>query len=328
MKVEAGGSVGAFNNVQSLWTVSNKELSPRGIDTNEPYARMRFGQWARLSDSNWFVAIGSGFRDEYDGNHDAAQLWIDLHTPSRSQTDYAPTANDLHVAASWYGVGRRVGFRAGGVEAKCELLARYVKVTDFLARSLDGSVSGDDFMGNVRILSSTDRGRIFGTGWALDARTTFKAGQSWEGLVAVEGLLGQIKWEGLSLQDAFILSPRVFTDPEGFYHDTGGISGLARRKDLTLDVNRNCRVDLLRKGRRIDLLAGFTWQQGYDMVPNLGAALKRGRSWTPYTRIHPTESRAELGVVGRGWQISFSGDDWLLAAPKNAAIDLSLALAW
>jgi len=334
ISVETGGCVGAFNNVQSLWTVSNRKLSPREVGSDQPYARLRFGQWIRMSSRDWFVGVGSGFRDDYDGNHDAGQLWIDLHTPYRSQTDYYPSANDLHIATSWYGVGRRFGFHARGVEADCQVFARSVKANDFLARSLDGLVQGDKFQGNVRIISATDRGRIYGNGWAVDARTVVRVGERWEGLIAVEGLLGEMKWRGLSYQDAFILSPRVFTDPQGFYHDTGGISGVARKKNLRVDVGRSCRVDLVCKGRRVDLLGGVLWDQGYDAVPSVGAALNRAsdasryptwRSITPFVRIHPTQMRCELGAVGRGWLLSFSGDDWLFADPRNAAINLSLA---
>lgn len=324
IRVETGGCVGAFNNVQSLWTVSSKELSPRSVDTNSPYARLRFGQWACLSSGNWFVGVGSGFRDYYDGNHDAGQLWIDLHTTSRSQADYYPSANDLHVATSWYGVGRRFGFRARGAEADCLVFARSIEATDFLARSLDGSVSGDNFMGNVRIVSSRHNGRVYGQGWALDARTSIKVGERWEGLIAVEGLLGEMKWSRVPVEDMFVVSPRVFTDPQGFYHDTGGISGVASKRDVRLGVGRSCRVDVLRKGRQVDLLAGYLWEEGYAAVPSVGAALKRGRWWTPYARVYPTETRCEVGAVSRGWLLSISGDDWLLSAPRNATISLSL----
>lgn len=324
IRVETGGCVGAFNNIQSLWDVTDKKMAPQSVDTNELYARLRFGQWVCLSSGNWFVGAGSGFRDIYDGNHDAGQLWIDLHTTSRSQTDYYPSANDLHIATSWYGIGRNFGFHARGVEGNCKVFARCIKANDFLARSLDGSVSGDDFSGNVRIVTSSNSSQIYGRGWSLDARSSLKIGKKWEGVVAVEGILGEIQWDGVSVQDMYVVSPRVFTDPEGFYHDTGGISGVSSKRNLRLNVGRNCRIDLLRKGKRVDLLAGYMCEEGYDSIPNIGAAFRRGKWWTPYARLYPTESRCELGAAGHGWLLSISGDDWLFSSPQHAAINLSI----
>jgi len=324
IRVETGACVGAFNNIQSIWTVSNRRVAPRPIDTSEPFARLKFGQWMQMSSGDWFVGVGSGFRDTYDGNHDAGQLWIDLHTTTRSQADYAPSANDLHVATRWYGIGRNFGFRAREMTGECSVFARSIEANDFLARSIDGDVSGDSFQGNVRIVSASHGRQILGHGWSLDARTTLKVGEQWEGLIAVEGLLGEMRWDNVAVEDMFVLSPRVFSDPQGFYHDTGGISGVAAKRDVRLDVARSCRFDAVRRGKRIDLMAGYVWEQGFTAVPSVGAAIKRGKWWTPYARVYPTESRCEVGAVAHSWMLSVSGDDWILAAPKSATISLSV----
>jgi len=324
IRIETGACVGAFNNVQSLWTVSDRNASPRLLDTDEPYARLRLGEWACVSSGDWLVGIGSGFRDVYDGNRDAGQLWIDLRSKSRTQADYRPSANDLHVATRWYGVGRRFGLRAGNAECDGLVFIRSVTAGDLLARSLDGSVSGDDFMGNVRILSTRHGAGTQGSGWALDARAAITYDKRWEGLVAVEGLVGQIKWSRVTVRDEYVLSPRVFTDPDGFYRDTGGISGVSKKRDVRLDVGRTIRLDVLRKAKQLDVLAGCMWEQGYDAVPNLGVAFRRGKWWTPYVRVYPTEARCEIGAAARGWLLSISGDDWIFAAPRNASVSLSV----
>ncbi len=327
-EIEVGGCVGVFNNIRSIWTLASKDQSSMRVDSDMPYARLRFGQWARLSNKNWFVAIGSGFRDEYDGNQDAAQLYIDLRTKSSTQDDYAPIASDLHVAASWYGVGRQIDLKVGDIDTNTQVMARYLRMTDLLARHLEGSVTSKDFVGDVRILSSDYSDRVFGSGWALDFRTTFKAKQNWEGLVAVEGLLGHVKWENLADHNVHIQSTYVFTDPDGFYRDAGGISGIAKKRNLSIGVNRSCRFELMRKSKNVCLLGGLSWQEGYDSVPDFGVAIKKYKSITPYTRVYPTESRLEIGAAGRGWHLAFSGDNWLFASPKDATVDLSAALAW
>lgn len=329
MSVAVGGCAAASNNIQSLWTIANRKQPARGIDTSSPYASAQVGQWLRISDGGWIVATGNGFRDHYAGNHDAAQLWNDLHTAVRSQVNYYPNASDLHVAAQWYGVGRDIPFRVRALEGNCEVFARYISANDLLARTLVGSVEGADFQGIVRIISATPgSSRIRGRGWSLDARTTAKLGQRWEGLFSVEGILGQVEWRNVEVQDAFVLSPRVFQDPQGFYHEAGEISGVATRKNLTLDVLRRCRVDVLRKGKRTDLIAGCVWRQGFDPSPNLGAAANQFRGWTPFARVYPTESRCELGAVGRGWLVSLSADGWLFSAPRSLALDVSVGTAW
>lgn len=157
----------------------------------------------------------------------------------------------------------------------------------------------------------------------MDARAVIKAGDGWEGLAAVEGLFGEMRWSRVTVRDEYVLSPRVFTDPDGFYRDTGGISGVSKKREVNLDVGRTVRLDILRRGKRADLLAGYMWEEGYDAVPNLGAAFKRGR-WTPYVRLYPTEARGEIGAAAHGWLLSISGDDWIFAAPRNVAISLSV----
>jgi hypothetical protein len=327
-EIDAGGCVGGFNNIRSIWSLASKDQSPIRVDSDRPYARLRFGQWARLSNKNWFVAIGSGFRDEYDGNQDAAQLYVDLRTRLRSQDDYAPIASDLHVAASWYGVGKQIDFKMGAIDTSTQVMARYLRMTDLLARDLEGSLTTEEFSGNIRILSSDYSDRVFGSGWALDFRSTFKANNTWEGLVAVEGLLGCAKWENLADRNLYLRSAYVFTDPDGFYRDAGGLSGTTQKRNLTLDINRHCRFELMRKSKTVYLLGGMSWQEGYDSVPDFGVAVKKYKSITPYTRVYPTENRVELGATGRGWHLAFSGDSWLFASPKNATVDLSAALVW
>ncbi|NLN76315.1 MAG: hypothetical protein GX139_08390 [Armatimonadetes bacterium] len=327
-EIDAGGSLGGFNNIRSIWSLTDKKQSPIIVGSDMPYARLRFGQWERLSNRNWFVAAGSGFRDEYDGNPDAAQLYVDLRTKSRNQDEYSPVANDLHVDARWYGIGRQFDMKVAGADTTTQIMARSIKMTDLLARSLDGSVNNSGFAGNIRILSSDNGERVFGHGWSLDLRTTIKAGQTWEGLVAAEGLLGRVKWKNLSDQNMYIQSTYVFTDPDGFYRDAGGISGIAKKRDLAVDINRNCRFELMRKSKIVNLIGGISWQEGYGSVADFGVAIKKYKSITPYTRIYPAESRIELGAVGKGWHLAFSGDGWLFAAPKNATVDLSAAVRW
>lgn len=324
VQLQAGAVGAATNNVGPIWVLDDAKQPAQDYGSSSAYAVLQDSRWLRLSHEGWFLSYGSGKRSAYAGNADAAQLWIDMHAGDRTQSEYAPEANSVRVTAYWYGVGRDFPIRAGNVSGIGNLSLRRVVAYNYLARSLVGEVGPTGmFTAMMRTVSVGSGGnKLHGDGWAVDGRLMLHCGDRWIGQATAEGLLGQVSWNGLIVEDSRIVSPRTFTDPEGFLHDCGGITGATWRESRRTRLNPYYRLDLVRTGRP-NVLCGIAFQSGYRSTPNLGFAWPQRKKWLPYTRYYPVQRRFEIGAVGPTWQLRIAGDDWIYDSPKHAEIAVS-----
>jgi len=324
LQLEAGAMGTATNNIGPIWVIDDSKQPAQDYGSSSAYAVLQYSQWARLSHGGWVLNYGTGKRTAYAGDADAAQLWIDMHAGDRTQSAYAPEANSVRVTTYWYGVGRDFPIRSGNVSGTGNLSLRRVVAYNYLAQSLVGEVGPTGmFTAMMRSVSAGPAGaKISGDGWAVDGQLRLRCGDRWTGQATVEGLLGQVSWNGLIVEDSRIVSPRTFTDPEGFLHDCGGISGATWTESRTARLNPYYRLDLVRTGRP-NILCGIAFQSGSRSTPNLGFAWPQRKKWLPYTRYYPVQRRFEIGAVGPGWQFRISGDDWIFSSPKHAEVAVS-----
>ncbi|MCX6376237.1 MAG: hypothetical protein NTU88_09455, partial [Armatimonadetes bacterium] len=324
LKLEGGAMGTATNNVGSIWGIDDKNQPARDFGDGSAYAMVQYSKWLRLHHRAWWVGYGLGKRSIYLGNADAAQLWIDLHAAGQTQPIYAASAEGARADADWLEFGRGFPFRiADQVRGTGRLSLRRIDVPDYLARSVVGDMEGEMFTAMLREVSArSPRGTVHGAGWALDGQIRLNMNGKWLGQATAEGLLGRVTWDEILVDDSGIVSPRTFTDPEGFLHDCGGITGTTWRENLSLRVTPYYRLDLIRIGRPY-LLFGTSIQSGIRSTPNLGVAWPQRKKWLPYVKYYPAEGRLEVGGVGAGWQFRISGDDWIYSSPKHAEVAVS-----
>ena len=316
----------ADNNVGPVRTIDDAHQPPNVFSSSSAYAVITTSNWAEMGYRGWWINYGEGRHDSYVGNDDAAQLWIDFHSGQPKRETYEPTAKRVRVAAGWYGAGREIPFRAGDITGTVGLQVRSIDAHNYLGMSVTGDVSSDGtFSGMMRAVTSDrhDWQRIRGDGWALDGRLRFRYHDDFVGQVTVEGIMGRVAYKQLEVEDSLIVSPRTFTDPEGFVHDIGGVTGTIWYEDRAFDINPLCRVDAVWM-RKPWVLMGVEWQDGYQTTPSFGFAWPQKMRWLPFVQYYPTQRRFELGAIGSGWQIGVAGDDWLLASPKSTEICVSL----
>ena len=322
-RLEFAASVSGINNVGSLWDISEKDQPAGRFRDDSAYAVLQMAERVRVIHRGWWIEYGEGRRQAYDGNADAAQLWIDLHADGQTQPAYAPVVKGTRIDVSWWGVGRTFPVRAGNIRGTGSVLLRRITSDDYLSRSLVGQVQGEEFSGMMKVIAANSpTGRVGGEGWAMDVQGTFALGAHWQGQIVAEGLLGKITWRGLAVQDSYILSPRVFADPEGFLRECGGMSGAKWYEELNASINPYYRMDLICT-ERPHILLGLAYQAGTGSVPSIGLAWPQSKAWLPYLRYYGTQNRLEIGAVGRGWQFRVSGDDWIAASPKHAEVALT-----
>ncbi len=322
--LQAGGIGAASNNIGSLWVIGEPRQAAQDYGGSTAYALLQRSQWLKLSRNGWSFTYGVGRRAVYAGNADAAQLWIDVRSENRTQRTYAPEARGVEFSAYWYGVGRDFPIRTGNLTGVASLSIRRVITYDYLARSLIGEVPEEEaFKVFTAMMRSVSTGPTSGDGWAVDGDVRLRYGDRWVGQAAVEGLLGCVSWKGLTVEDGLIVSPRTFTDPEGFLRDCGGITGATWTENRTARLCPYYRLDLMRTGRPAMLL-GISFRSGERIAPNFGAAWPQKRRWIPYTRYYPVQRRLEVGAVGSTWRLRISGDDWIYSSPRNAEVSAGL----
>jgi len=319
------GVASGQSNVGGLWSLTDQGQSPRAFTETEGKAELNAGGGIRLRSQDWLIYYGRGIREYYTGNPDAAQLWIDLHASGQTQAGYSPVANTQRIGVSWYGLGRRARFRTGRVAGQADLFIRALVADDLLQQALIGEVDGETFAGALKIRD--DGSRVEGRGWSADARLTLAVNDHWHALVTAEGLLGDITWKNLPVEDSYLTSPGIFTDADGFLHLIGGASGAAWRKDVTLRIVPAYRVELL-GGADPALLCGITYQPGDTTRPMLGITWRRNARQALDLRLYLVEKQLAIGFTGNGWQLRIAGDDWLAGDPSGMRITASGALAW
>ena len=326
--IEVETAASGITNVSPLLRIDDDQPSRR-FDDSSAYAELQWAGRVRIVQRRWWVEYGTGSRERYDGNQDAGQLWIDLHSDDQTAYDasdiavnrearsYAPQVNNVRLGVSWIGVGREFPLRLGQAHGTGSLMFRRLSADDLRMRYLTGSVAGEDFTGMMKVIDSDGRQ---GEGWSLDVQSRMALGDHWLGQFTAEGVLGKISWRQTYVEDSYIVSPRVFEDPEGFLHDYYSVSGTIHYEDRSYSINPYYSLDLVRKGKP-DLLLGMNWQRGIGTLPSCGAAWRQPTPWLPYMRYYPTQGRLQVGIVGPGWQFRVSSDH--LTSPKCAEIALS-----
>ena len=324
VELSVAATASGESNVGPLESLTDEGQPPRAFTGTDGKADLQMGGIIAVRARDWLVCYGEGMREGYAGNHDAAQLWIDLHAAGQTQPYYAPVVNTDRIEASWYGVGRRFRVRSGTVTGRADLIVRALATDDFRQRALVGEVEGDVFSGMLKMRSAGPQ--VEGRGWSVDSRLFLALDARWRALVTAEGLLGEIAWEDLRVNDSYLTSPGVFTDVDGFLHQVGGASGAAWHEDLTLRIAPLYRVELL-AATHPAFLCGASYQQGKMIKPMLGLAWLRS-SQALYLRLYPMEKQVEIGAAGDGWQLRVASDDWLRGDSSNLSVTLAGTMVW
>jgi len=139
---------------------------------------------------------------------------------------------------------------------------------------------------------------------------------------SAEGLLARLNWRNMQVDDGYLISEGVFTDPDGFLREAGGITGVTHREDLAFTLKPRYRFDVMIASRPI-LLLSLSARVGTPVVPAIGVAWRKA-DWLPHLRYYPTQRRLEVGATGRGWQVRLSADN-LPHALRTGEVAVSVA---
>lgn len=321
-------TVSASNNILPLRRMTDRSQPVTHFGGSHADALLEDRESFYLESGDWWVGRGYGRTDAYEGNSDAAQLWLDLRAKSMTRETYLPYAQRNMVSASWIGVGRRIPVRMLGGDGQVRLMVRRITVDDYWAGVATGSYRNDEFTGMVKTLvSETAQFRSTGEGWSLDVDARLAIGHRCRARVCVEGLIGRVSWDAITLEHRFVQSPTVFTDPDGYLRDNGGITGVWSRDHLSLRANPRYQLDMVLAGSP-DLLMGVSVRKGWPSIPYVGGAWEcRDSARLFHLRYFPTEGRYEIGALGRRWHARLSADSLSSASAKRVEASISASVS-
>ncbi len=320
-----GGAVAASNNLDSLWQVTDYGRSACLFRGDIAFAQITTSRWSYVRTRNWWLGVGRGWIDSYTGNQDAAQLWLDLHSRVAAKANYLPSARFRRMSLEWVGFGKSFPLRLGGRHGIIDIGVRHLQSEGYEELALEGWISGDQFAGPVsRLYSDSARGSV-GRGWCVDAAAELRA-NTWRARVQVEGLLGRISWDSLTLDSGYLSSPRVFTDAEGFLRDAGGgFTGVTSRRNLAGPINPKVRLSLAGASGRAPLLSA-TFRKGDKPSISLGVMHSCADGRFRYVSYYPATKMGEVAFANSRLKLRLCSDSWLFQNPKHALAELSLNL--
>jgi hypothetical protein len=319
----------ADNNVLPLKLGDEKRLPPlRFVGDRAYFIAYRFKEVA-LTYRRWTLRYGHGRADLYDGNGDAAQLYLDslanAPNPMRSYEVVASlNRTRLHRWSLDYEMPLRLNGRRGYLVATLHWLR--------LSRLQLGTLTGrmDElgrFQGDLRLL--TTRGlpeeETHSNGIALDVAVVVALNERWRMGIWLENLLSQI-WQR-TLQDitAQVATNVVEPDADGFLHAVPFLQGRVDRRSVTAKAKRRWTLTLSGAQRR------DTWlllaQQDVEATQvHFGYAwmMREGR-WIWVMRSL-TKGHWQMGLSLSRWQLLLSTDKFNSKTARRTSLSLQMGL--
>ncbi|WP_456338101.1 hypothetical protein [Fervidibacter sacchari] len=228
------------NNVLALREGNRKTLPPYQVTTSQPFLSSdKFLRW-QVRYRRWGIEFAEGTLSLLEGNRDAAQLWLDAKAGStNSQRIYFPFATEQKGHWRWFGLSHFIPFGSRGTEGKFVIGFRYLLCDRFRDGWISGTYQNGRLLGELEFVSS--RGIGFnapsGKGFALDVASNFRQGK-WCAFLAVEGLVGEVRWKRLRKVSAFVDTNAFAQDPDGFIHSLPALVGREEYPEVKKPVDK------------------------------------------------------------------------------------------
>jgi hypothetical protein len=313
--VQTGYSGMGEINIRSLWTYKKKEL-PADFASSDVFARLSTAEWIKINHSRWSLGMGQGEYEAYDGNHDAGQLWLDLHSKPVANHILSPEFSMAKVDMIWFGTGYSIPFEYKKLHCKWQINARYLQINHFERGKTLGNVDGKDFTGLMKIVSASGTG--CGSGWTTGTSLVINSGKRWQALIDINDLFGEITIPSAKVTDLYLVSPRIFEDPDGFIHDFWGATGSTWTEKHNTKIDRTLNLSLMRKGKQT--IALIMKSDKNQTAFSILYAMPISNDWQVIVGITPANKQLLTGVMHSYGSIYLKCDDF----PGNKPTRLSI----
>jgi hypothetical protein len=255
-------SLAIDNNVIPLSQADEDVYQPQSVPTSHPFYNNFSQKKYSLQLPRFQIEYCEGNITSITGNYDAAQLWVDAKSNSLNPSSFfRPSAIERRTYAHWLGLGYQIPFKGSKYSGELFFNFRSLQIHRYREWHIRGTFIQDRLLGDLELVSS--RGINFfapeGKGFCLDFLASLNTNDGWRSIFAIEGLLGEIRWDKLRKLEAQIDTSAFSQDPEGFIHDLPYLTGKEEYISLKRRVDRQILFGLGKeKGKKWILGAMFS----------------------------------------------------------------------
>jgi hypothetical protein len=281
-----------------------------------------------LSKGMWRLSYASTNADLYEGNHDAAQLYLDsLSNSIDPHAAMRPLATMNRTAAIRWRMGYATPVRWAAKRGGIYLAVSYLRMQRVQLGELTGDTVGNRFDGELTFLSTLDLPpeETRSAGIALDAALELELTPRWRISLAAENLASRIRQRGLQKITAEVATNAIEPDSNGFLHGVPLAQGQISRRNLETGARRRFDIGAAcREGAR-DWMLFVRSDRAWSAA--LGLAVRHGRDdrWWGLAWLSPFEW--QTGLDWGQWRLQFGMSSLDPADARRATLSLSWRLA-
>ena len=314
----------ADNNVLPLKLGNEKRLPPLRFGGDRAYfVAYRFKELS-VTYRRWTLRYGHGKADFYEGNGDAAQLYLDAMANAINPTGtYDVVASLNRTRLHRWSLDYAAPFRLNGRRGYFIVTLHWLRLHRLQRGTLTGRMNFGQFRGDLRLL--TTRGlpdeETQSNGIAMDVAVVIPIGQGWQLGIWSENLFSRL-WQR-TLQDitAQVATNVVEPDADGFLHAVPLLQGRVDRRSLTAVAKRRWALALSAPQGRNDWLL-LAQRDADGTQASLGYAWAMGKGRRVWLMRSLTRERWQLGVSLPRWQLFLSMDKFNSASAKRTSLCL------
>ncbi len=263
--------------------------------------------------------------DLYQGNHDAAQVYLD--SQSGSLTDAAtgsPRATMNKTSATRWQLGYQCPLTIAGHRAELYAAASYLRMQRVQLGSLTGSTTGDAFAGTLSFLSTLDMdpSETHSDGLSVDAGLCVQVDDRWRISLQCENLASRVWQRGLQSIVADVATNTIVADEDGFLYGAPLVSGTTSRTNLRTELRRRIDVGGAYRQDRTSWVAFFHRDFSWRLAGGLTQDLGHGSRWWALLWCEPFEWQA--GIDWGMLRLAMGMSDVNASTTERASVSLAL----
>jgi len=227
----------AANNVIPLSLVNQDRYPDREAPDKSPFFLLNGIGAMRFQAGLWTFSYSQVWEDSYEGNPDAARLFL------AAKTDTLQEAGPLQVSAS---LQRKQGYSIGawwekernimGKPAFYRIGGRFLSIPFYRDGWIRGKYDQGHFSGTLYLQSTKDLDSQ-GYGFSMDALFGVQWSPSLQVILGAEGLAGKMRWNRVRFLKGNFETDKVEPDPDGFLRQAPLVKGVDTYAPLNVSLN-------------------------------------------------------------------------------------------
>jgi len=303
------------SNVTPLAGVDEARAATMRFGGSHGFGRTAYGFGVRAISGPWEIRWVRSGADDYEGNGDAARLYLAAEGGAKSYPDAGePVAelnrNSMNRLVVVYETSVRGARNVTVMAAASWLHADRVQLGRIAAVSHGQAVTGNLNLLTTRGLPSDRTG---GDGYALDLGARADLGKGWHALFWTENLLSSLRVGTLQHIQADVNVDVIVPDSDEFLHGVSAMAGRVTEESLRESLLRRVAVAVRSEQPMADLLMIARYDRDWHVSVGFSRSSRRGGQ--VWVLISPYRFQWQVGVSRGQWDLQMG---WSTADPEMA----------